>query len=207
MNSSNHKSRIQRLGIFCGSAEGTNPAFGAAAAALGALLSESGIGLVYGGARVGIMGIVADAVMSSGGEVIGVLPRGLEKREIAHEGLTELHVVDSMHERKALMSDLSDAFVALPGGVGTLEEFFEAWTWGLLGIHQKPCGILNADGFYDRLLELMDHIVEQGFLKTRYREMVVVEEDPGRMLSALNAYLPPQHKWDGDPGKDLQGGT
>lgn len=173
---------------------------------MGALLSDSGIGLVYGGARVGIMGIVADAVISSGGEVIGVLPRGLEKREIAHDGLTELHVVDSMHERKALMSDLSDAFVALPGGVGTLEEFFEAWTWGLLGIHRKPCGLLNAEGFYDRLLDLMDHVVEQGFLRPRYREMVVVEDDPGRMLSALGAYLPPRNKWDGDPGRDLQGG-
>jgi len=206
MNSSENQSTIRWLGVFCGSAEGNNPEFGETAAELGGLLSESGIGLVYGGARVGIMGIVADAVMSSGGKVIGVLPRGLEKREIAHDGLTELHVVDSMHERKALMADLSDAFVALPGGVGTLEEFFEAWTWGLLGIHRKPCGLLNAKGFYDRLLDLMDHVVDQGFLKPRYREMVVVEEDPRRMLSALGAYLPPLHKWDGDPARDLQGG-
>ena len=182
MNSSSKQSGIRRLGVFCGSAEGNNPEFGAAASALGTLLSESGIGLVYGGARVGIMGIVADAVMSSGGEVIGVLPRGLEKREIAHDGLTELHVVDSMHERKALISDLSDAFVALPGGIGTLEEFFEAWTWGLLGIHQKPCGILNADGFYDRLLELISGIQDLSKIEAGRMDVDVKQFDVNTLM-------------------------
>ena len=197
---------IRRIGVFCGSAEGNDPAFAAAAAVLGRLLAETRIGLVYGGARVGIMGIVADAAMSVGGEVIGVLPRGLEKREIAHGGLTRLHIVDSMHERKALMSELSDAFVALPGGVGTLEEFFEAWTWGLLGIHKKPCGLLNTQGFYEPLLDLMDHIVGHGFLRAQHREIVLVDNDPGRLLDALQTYFPPQHKWDGDPARELQGG-
>src|SRR6185503_14872599 len=146
---------MSRLCVFCGSSPGHDPAYGAAAAQLGRVLAERGIGLVYGGGRVGLMGILADAALAAGGEVIGVIPQALLDREIGHRGLTQLRVVDSMHSRKALMGDLADGFIALPGGIGTLEELFEVWTWAQLGLHRKPCGLLDANGFYAPLVDFL----------------------------------------------------
>ena len=177
--------------VFCGSRSGTEPAYEAAALALGRTLAGSGITLVCGGGHVGLMGVVADAALGAGGEVVGVIPRALLEREIAHKGLTDLRVVDSMHERKALMSDLSEGFVALPGGTGTLEEFFEVLTWGQLGEHRKPCGLLNAGGYYDPLLTVFDHMVARGFLSEEHRAMVLVETEPAPLLEACSRYRPP----------------
>ena len=163
---------------------------------MGHTLAEAGITLVYGGARVGLMGRLADAALEAGGEVIGVIPKALQEREISHENLTDLRVVGSMHERKALMSELSDGFVAMPGGAGTLEEFFEVWTWAQLGEHTKPCGLLNVDGYYDPLLKFLDHIVTQGFLSEKHRAMVLVERDPRPLIELLSDYRPPgTPKW------------
>lgn len=156
---------------------------------------ERGVELVYGGASVGIMGEVADAVLAGGGTVIGVIPQSLVDREVAHNGLTELHVVANMHERKALMASLADAFVALPGGAGTLEEFFEVWTWAQLGLHHKPLGLLDTAGYYQPLLRLVDHLVREEFLKSSYRDMLVVETDPRRLLDRYASYQPPSEKW------------
>lgn len=158
---------------------------------MGRLLAEQGIRLVYGGGRVGLMGAVADAALEAGGEVVGVIPRGLVAREVGHTGLTELHLVDTMHERKARMAELSDGFIALPGGIGTLEELFEVWTWGMLGIHRKPYGVLNVDGFYFPLLAFLDVLVEQGFLPPEARTMLIAESSPIRLLDRLRAYEPP----------------
>lgn len=159
-------------------------------------MAESGLGLVYGGASVGVMGAVADAAIAGGAEVTGVIPRALATREIAHQGLSQLHVVESMHERKALMAELSDAFVALPGGWGTIEEIFEALTWGQLGLHRKPCGLLNVAGYYDHLEAFLEHAVDQGFVKPDYRPMIVVETDPRRLLDRFREYRPPDvKKW------------
>jgi uncharacterized protein (TIGR00730 family) len=163
---------------------------------MGALLARRGIGLVYGGGNVGLMGIVADAALAGGGEVIGVIPRSLADREIAHDGVTDLRVVDSMHTRKALMSDLSDAFIAMPGGVGTFEEFFEAVTWTQLGVHRKPCGLLNVGGFYSPLAAFIDQAVTEGFIKPVHRASIVVDDDPERLLnSLLTIKLPDVPKW------------
>jgi uncharacterized protein (TIGR00730 family) len=159
-----------------------------AAATLGGLLAREGIGLVYGGAAVGLMATVADAAQTAGGEVIGVIPQSLVEREVAHTGLDDLRVVGSMHERKALMAELSDAFVALPGGIGTLEEIFEVWTWGQLGSHSKPCAFLNTQGFYNRLLDFLDHVVDEAFLKPVHRGMILVEEKPDALLEAIRRY-------------------
>jgi len=184
--------------VFCGSRPGNDPAYEAGARRLGRTLAERGTTLVYGGGRVGLMSVVADAALDGGGEAIGVIPKALVNREISHTGLTHLHVVGSMHERKALMSELSDGFVALPGGSGTLEEFFEVQTWAQLGEHQKPCGLLNVGGYYDPLLALFDHMVAKGFLSEEHRAMVLVESEPEPLLDAFTLYQPPQTpKWIG----------
>jgi uncharacterized protein (TIGR00730 family) len=192
----NFKPNLRRLCVFCGSQPGRRPAYAHVADNFGRLLAKRRIGLVYGGGRVGMMGVLADNVLAAGGEVIGVIPQALVARELAHTSVTELRVVASMHERKALMAELSDAFVALPGGFGTLEEFCEATTWTQLGLHQKPCGLLNVEGFFDMLLGLFDHAAAEGFIHPEHRAIVVVESDPGRLLDRLADYLPPrQEKW------------
>ncbi len=171
--------------VFCGSSPGTDPAFAAAAERLGTELAARGIGLVYGGASVGLMGVVANAVISAGGAATGVITEALAGHEIAHAELDRLHVVNTMHERKALMSDLSDAFVMAPGGFGTYEEFMESVTWAQLGLHEKRCGILNVNGFFDRLLDFVHHAVDSGFIKSRQFDALIVSEDPDRLLDAL----------------------
>ncbi len=182
--------------VFCGSMTGTEPAYDEAARALGRALAAEGITLVYGGGRVGLMGVVAEAALEAGGEVVGVIPRALLEREIAHTGLPDLRVVGSMHERKALMSELSEGFIALPGGTGTLEEFFEVLTWAQLGEHRKPCGLLHAGRYYDPLLAVFDHMVSQGFLSEELRDMVLVKTGPEALLEALAGYQPPRVvKW------------
>ncbi len=184
-----------RLCVFCGSGIGNAGAFLEEVRAVGQLLADEGIGLVYGGARVGLMGVLADAVLARGGEVIGVIPQALVQREIAHPGLTELRVVGNMHERKATMAELADGFVALPGGTGTMEEFFEAWTWGQLGLHGKPCGLLNVAGYYDALLAFIDRAIAAGFLRPHHRAMLVVESDAHALLRRFATYAPPEMKW------------
>ena len=182
--------------VFCGSRSGTEPAYDEAARELGRTLAAENITLVYGGGRVGLMGVVAEAALGAGGEVVGVIPQALLEREIAHTGLTDLRVVGSMHERKALMSELSEGFIALPGGTGTLEEFFEVLTWAQLGEHRKPCALLNAGRYFDPLLALFDHMVAKGFLSEVHRAMVVVETEPEALLEALAGYTPPSVvKW------------
>ena len=187
---------MQSLCVFCGSNAGQNPAFIESARAVGRLFAERGIALVYGGGSVGLMGAVADAVLDAGGKAIGIIPQHLWDKEVGHRSLTELRIVASMHERKALMASLSDGFLVLPGGVGTLEEFFEIWTWGQLGLHGKPFGVLNVDGYYSRLFTFLDSMTQQGFLRAEHRSMVQVSDQPGELLDALFAYRPPQvRKW------------
>ena len=187
---------MNRLCVFCGSSPGRDPAYLAAAAELGTFLAARRIGLVYGGAAVGLMGAVADAARAAGGEVIGVIPHALVELEVAHAGLADLRVVGSMHERKALMAELSDGFIALPGGIGTLEELFEVWTWGQLGSHRKPCALLNVAGFYDRLLGFLDFVVDEAFLRPVHRNMLLVAETPESLLQKLEGYrAPPQTRW------------
>jgi uncharacterized protein (TIGR00730 family) len=187
---------IGSLCVFCGSSVGSKPAFIGAAIALGKVLAASRIRVVYGGGRVGLMGALADATLNAGGQVVGVIPQQLVDREVAHQGLTELRVVQSMHERKALMADLSDGFVALPGGLGTLEEFFEVWTWGQLGLHQKPYGLLNVNGFYDPLVQFIDQLVEQKFVKSEHRRMVIIESDVAMLPVRMSAHRAPAvDKW------------
>ncbi|MBK5911753.1 Rossman fold protein, TIGR00730 family [Rhodothalassium salexigens] len=181
---------MKRLCVYCGSRDGQQPAYLEAARALGRLLAERGIGLVYGGASIGVMGTLANAVLDGGGEAIGVIPRALDDREVGHRGLTELHVVETMHERKNIMSVLSDGFVALPGGLGTFEELFEVWTWAQLGVHRKPVGLLNAGGFYDPLLAFLDHATAEGFVEREHRDLVTVAGDPASLLDAMHAYKP-----------------
>ena len=187
---------MKRICVYCGSSVGNQPVHLEAAMALGAVLASRKIGLVYGGGNVGLMGIIADAVLAGGGEVIGVIPQSLADREIAHSGVTDLRVVDSMHTRKALMADLSDAFIAMPGGFGTFEEFFEAVTWTQLGVHRKPCGLLNAGGFYTALALFIDQAVSEGFIKPAHRATIVVDDDPERLVNALaEVKLPDVPKW------------
>jgi len=187
---------MPRICVFCGSSSGVRPVYAAAARSLGTLLAGRGLGLVYGGAKVGLMGAVADAALTAGGEVIGVIPRSMVLREIAHTGLTELRVVDSMHERKALMADLSDGFIALPGGFGTFEEFCEIVTWAQLGLHRKPCGILNVEGYYDHLLRLFDHAVQEGLLRAENRRLVLAGDDAASLLDRLLRFESPRvEKW------------
>ena len=182
--------------VFCGSNAGARDAYVAAARRTGRTIAERGLTLVYGGAAVGLMGAVADAALAAGGTVIGVIPKALVEREIAHKGLTELLEVTSMHERKALMADRSDAFLALPGGAGTLEETLEAWTWGQLGHHTKPVGLLNVDGFFDALCGFFDHQCRERFMRPEHRDMLIVESDPERLLARFSTYRPPVvEKW------------
>jgi uncharacterized protein (TIGR00730 family) len=179
---------LRRVCLFCGSKHGARPEYAEAARAMAAALVESGIDLVYGGGRVGLMGVVADAVLAAGGEVIGVIPDHMSDREIAHFGLTDLRIVGSMHERKALMYELSDGFVALPGGLGTLEELFEITTWSQLGLHAKPTGLLDVAGFYAPLVEFLDRLVTEGFVSERHRRLLRVAADPGVLLDRLAAF-------------------
>ncbi len=181
---------IKRICVYCGSNSGANPAYHAAARRLGETLAERGIGLVYGGASVGLMGVVADAALARGGEVIGVLPEVLKRKEVAHPGLSALHIVGSMHERKALMAELSDAFIALPGGLGTLEELFEILTWALLGLHRKPCGLLNIEGYYDGLAAFLERAVSDGFVRRKHRELLLVEKSEEALLDGFACYRP-----------------
>jgi uncharacterized protein (TIGR00730 family) len=189
--------KIKRVCVFCGSQFGARPEYREAAEALGRLLAEHGIGLVYGGGCVGLMGALANAVLACGGEVIGVIPDSLMRREVGHNGLTKLHVVETMHERKALMADLSDAFIALPGGYGTMEEFLEIVTWSQLGIQQKPCGLLNIANYWDGLLKVLDHAVDEGFLRPENAQLVLVARNPKSMLERLSEWEPPVRveKW------------
>jgi uncharacterized protein (TIGR00730 family) len=182
---------MKRLCVFAGSSAGRRESYAAAARDLATLAVEGGWGIVYGGGRVGLMGILADAALAARGEVIGVLPRALATRELAHRGLTRLEIVASMHERKATMADLASAFVALPGGFGTLEELFEVVTWGQLGLHRKPCGVLDVDGYWDHLGRLLDGAVDQAFLRPEHRRMLMVETDARRLLDRFEAYEPP----------------
>ncbi|HEU0076940.1 MAG TPA: TIGR00730 family Rossman fold protein [Longimicrobiaceae bacterium] len=189
-------SELRRVCVFCGSSPGVRPGYAAAARAMGTLLAERGIGVVYGGGKVGLMGVVADAALAAGGEVVGVIPEGLVAREVGHAGVTELRVVRTMHERKALMADLSDAFVALPGGFGTWEEYFEVLTWAQLGIHPKPCGLLNVERYYEPFLAMMDHAAAEGFVRPEHRASVLEAAEPARMLELLAAFRPPSvPKW------------
>jgi uncharacterized protein (TIGR00730 family) len=188
--------QIRRLCVFCGSTTGSRPIYAEAAAELGRELANSGVALVFGGGRVGLMGILADSVLAGNGQAIGVMPRALVEKEIAHTSLTELHVVESMHQRKALMADLADAFLLLPGGFGSWEEFCEIVTWLQLGIHAKPCALLNVAGYYDGLLSLVSHALAEGFLRSAHKEMLIVEEVPGRLLGRLEAArIPSEIKW------------
>jgi uncharacterized protein (TIGR00730 family) len=187
---------LRRLCVFCGSSLGNQPVYAQAADQMGRLLAEQHIELVYGGGNVGLMGRVADACLNEGGRAIGVMPRALVEKEIAHRGLTELHVVESMHQRKALMADLADAFVAMPGGYGTWEEFCEVLTWSQLGLQRKACAVLNVNGYYDPLLAMADRAVDQGFLRDVHRDLVLAETDPGRLLDRLTSYaVPIVDKW------------
>jgi len=188
---------MKRVCVFCGSSTGARPAYAAAARRLGELLAKRGLGLVYGGGCIGLMGAIADAVLAKGGEVIGVIPDALMQREIGHRGATRLHVVESMHERKALMADLSDAFIAMPGGYGTLEEICEIVTWSQLGIQVKPCGFLNVEDYWNGFLQFLDHAVDEGFLRLENRNLIQVASEPEEMLKKLHAWRPAAHieKW------------
>lgn len=176
-----------KICVYCGSRHGAQPAYADAARAFGTLIGQRGHGLVYGGGNVGLMGVVADAVLAAGGPVVGVIPEALVQREVGHQGLSEQHVVPDMHVRKRLMAERADAFVALPGGIGTFEELYEVWTWRQLGYHDKPIGLLNVQGFYDGLLAFMDHTVTEGFLEPAQRAVPLVDTDPARLLERLVA--------------------
>jgi uncharacterized protein (TIGR00730 family) len=187
---------MKRICVFCGSSSGSRPEYRACAEELGAELARRKIGLIYGGGTVGLMGAIADAVLQAGGEAIGVIPEHLMTREIGHKQLTKLHIVKSMHERKALMADLSDAFIALPGGFGTFEEFFEVLTWSQLGLHLKPCGIVNVLDYYSPLIAMLDHAVEQRFLKPQNRALVLSLTTPKALLEAFDQWRPVHiEKW------------
>lgn len=192
---------LKNICVYCGSNAGRQPIYAEQAQAFGRELVRRGLGLVYGGSSVGIMGVVADSVMAQGGRVIGIIPDALAKKELAHQGLSELLVVSSMHERKTLMAEKADGFIALPGGVGTLEEIFETWTWAQLGFHGKPCGLLNIGGYYDKLAAFLDHTVEESFMRPQHRAMLAVESDPAALLDRFAAYQAPTvSKWI-EPGK------
>ncbi len=181
---------MKNICIYCGSATGTNPEYVAAARRLGTFLAGRRLGLVYGGGRVGLMGIVADSVLQSGGRVVGVIPEALATKEVAHDGLTELHVVAGMHERKALMAHRADAFLTLPGGIGTFEEFFETLSWAALGLHHKPVGVLNVAGYFDPLLALLDHAIAERFLRREFLDLLVVSSDPEAIIEELAQRIP-----------------
>ena len=189
--SGNEPISLKRICVFCGSHFGKDPAYRAATVELGQRMVERGLGLVYGGGDVGLMGVLADTVLEGGGEVIGVIPRSLRDREVAHEGLSDLQIVDSMHERKRLMYAQAEAVLAMPGGIGTLDELFEAMTWNQLGIHMKPAGVLNVGGYFDPLIEMLDRAWDQGFIGRTYRDFMLVEPTVDALLDALAAYRPP----------------
>ena len=191
---------LNRLCVFCGTNPGSRPAYGAAARKLGRVLAEQGIELVYGGASVGVMGELSDSVQEHGGHVTGIIPQQLMEKEAAHTGIRNLIVVASMHQRKSQMADMSDGFIAFPGGIGTLEGFFEVLTWGQLGIHSKPAGILNVERYFDGLTGFLDHAVREGFLTDAHRQAIIVESDPGVLLDRLRSYAPPE-------GEKLMGRT
>lgn len=182
---------MKRLCVFCGSAVGVRPAYATAAREMADELCRRRLGIVYGGGGIGLMGVLADAMLAQGGEVIGVIPRPLATKELAHTGLTQMHVVESMHERKALMASLADGFIAMPGGMGTFEETFEVLTWSQLGIHRKPVGLLNVDGYYDGLLGLIAHAVEEGFIPREYRALSFSAETAGDLLDVIESWRPP----------------
>jgi uncharacterized protein (TIGR00730 family) len=188
---------MRRVCVFCGSSPGARPAYAEAAAEMGRLLASEGIGVVYGGGQVGLMGVLADAVLAARGEIVGVIPQALVDREIGHPGVANMRVVGSMHERKALMADLADAFVALPGGLGTLEELFEVYTWAQLGLHRKPCGLLDVEDYYAGIADFLTHAVEERFLPEQHRAMLLVEQQPRELLERIRAWEPStiQPKW------------
>ncbi|MGZ3333027.1 MAG: LOG family protein [Gemmatimonadaceae bacterium] len=187
---------MRRLAVFCGSNSGARPEYVQATRSLGKLLASRGVGIVYGGSNVGLMQALADSMLDELGDIIGVIPRMLVEREVANKALSDLRIVDSMHDRKALMAELADGFVALPGGIGTLEEFFEIWTWAQLGMHDKPCGLLNVAGYFNPLLEFLDRAVAEKFVREVHRRMVIVESDPATLLTRFEAYEPPRVvKW------------
>ncbi len=183
---------INRICVFCGSSPGGGPEYAAAARALGRILLDEAIGLVFGGGCVGLMNEIARTVHEGGGEVIGVIPRSMVEKDLAYKGIRDLRIVASMHERKAMMAELADGFIALPGGLGTLEEIFEALTWAQLGMHPKPCGLLNADGYFDKLLEFLDLGVREKFLQPEHRAMILVDRDPGALVAKFHDYRPPE---------------
>lgn len=187
---------MKSITVFCGSSSGFRPEYAEAARQLGRLLVEQTVRLVYGGGKVGLMGIIADEVMKNGGEVIGIIPEALDKKEVAHRGITELRVVSSMHERKAMMAELADGFIAMPGGIGTFEEFFEILTWAQLGFHHKPCGILNVANYYDGLLSLCENATKEGFLRSIHQELILHDSDSIRLLGKMRNYRPQSvEKW------------
>ncbi len=185
---------INSICIYCGSSPGRLDAYASAAFSLAEALVSRNVRLVYGGASIGIMGMVADQVLKLGGQAVGVIPKALAHKEVAHHHLTELHVTQSMHERKMLMAELSDGFVALPGGIGTLEELFEIWTWAQLGFHQKPCGLLNVEGYYDALIKFLAHVLAEQFVKEHHHAMLIVETNPDALLDSYVNYQPPAVK-------------
>jgi uncharacterized protein (TIGR00730 family) len=186
----------QKICVFCGSSPGARPSYAAAATSLARYLVANNIGIVYGGGNVGLMGVLADAALEAGGNVIGVIPESLRRKELAHQRLSDLRVVGSMHQRKALMAELSDAFIAMPGGYGTFEEFCEVLTWTQLGLHRKPCGLLNVDGYYDHLLQLFDHAAAEQFVNPAHRKMVISDARPQSLVERLLEYkLPVVDKW------------
>ena len=190
--------QMKRICVYCGSSPGKFRQYRDAARTLGHELASRGIALVYGGASIGVMGTIADAVLEKGGEVLGVIPVALAKREITHKGLNELFVVNSMHERKAKMADLSDGFIALPGGWGTIEEFFEMLTWAQLGLHEKPCGLLNISSYYDHLFSFLEHAFDQQFVQQEFRPMIIIDQSAGTLLDRFQNYSAPHvKKWIG----------
>ncbi|RXJ82125.1 TIGR00730 family Rossman fold protein [Arcobacter sp. F2176] len=184
-----------RIAVFCGSSAGNNIEYINATKRLGKYFAQNNIDVVYGGGNVGLMGAIADSVMENGGKVYGVIPEKLKEKELAHTGITDLKVVSNMHERKAAMAEMADAFVVLPGGAGTLEETFEVWTWALLGFHNKPCAFFNIDGFYNKLFEMIDNMCEAEFLKKEYSDMLIKTDNQEELLKAIKEYIPPKQKW------------
>ncbi|ACX86879.1 conserved hypothetical protein [Pectobacterium parmentieri WPP163] len=195
MNTICYREFVMRIGIFCGSAPGNSPIYIEKTKQMGHFLADSGVEIVYGGGKVGLMGEIANSVLSHAGTAIGVMPRALVEKEIVHQGLTELHVVENMHERKSKMAELSDAFIALPGGAGTFEEIFEQWTWAQLGIHDKPCAFLNIAGYFDPLQDMISGMVDAGFLRRDYADMLLFSDSPEALLTFFHTYQPPEKKW------------
>ena len=187
---------LRSICLFCGSSSGVDPAFKLAAAQLGIMLAHNNIRLIYGGGHVGLMGVAADACLKAGGEVVGIIPKKLMEKEVGHTGLTQMHVVDTMHERKALMTQLSDAFIALPGGYGTLDELFEALTWQQLAYHLLPVGVLNVSGFFDHLVQFLDHARDQRLLRDAHRDSLLVDTDLAQLIARMQSFVPPNNeKW------------